>query len=402
VIRICHVVIVVAGMLSSVSLGALGAQLASFDGSAEISEAIPSLGDFDYSVRAEASRVLRRTDAGSVVPALVMAAQSHEDSYVQFRAAVLLAGFGGSAAREFFKTVLDSPNDRVRAAAYEYFEHDTDANLAPRLLTALDSETSEFVRPALVRALAAHHDNASVRDRLLKDIDRGEGYFRGGVIEALGDYRAMYAVDRLIKIASEEGPLRDDALLALGKIGDKRALQVVAAAQIDAAAIDSKNSELLPIVSAAACLLDTDYENQIQYVVEALRYGLTADGDDLSLLRAASTAAAAVSMAGRKGSTIALRALIDAGVEAAEPARAPIALAVGAVALRNPARVFLAIAGRNDLRSSLLLLRDAFDMLDEDMAEERFYVLIRNKFWNEQENPLTRSVAKTAMEVLEF
>tara|TARA_B100001013_G_scaffold343807_1_gene272362 strand:+ start:198 stop:1367 length:1170 start_codon:yes stop_codon:yes gene_type:complete len=389
-------------MLSCVSLSALGEQFASFDGSAEIGEVIPSLGDFDYSVRAEASRVLRRTDAGSVVPALVMAAQSHEDSYVQFRAAVLLAGFGGSAARDFFRTGLDSPNDRVRAAAYDYFEHDTNANLAPKLLTALDSETSEFVRPALVRALAAHDGNASVRDRLLKDMDRGEGYFRGGVIEALGDYRAMYAVDRLIKIASEEGPLRDDALLALGKIGDKRALQVVAAAQVDAAAVDSRNSELLPIVSAAACLLDTDYENQIQYVVEALRYGLTAEGDDRSLLRAASTAAAAVSMAGRKGSTIALHALIDAGVDAADPARAPIALAVGTVALRNPARVFLVLAGRNDLRSSLLLLRDAFDMLDEDMAEERFYVLIRNKFWNEKENPLARSVAEAAMEVLEF
>ena len=389
-------------MLSCVSLSALGEQFASFDGSAEIGEVIPSLGDFDYSVRAEASRVLRRTDAGSVVPALVMAAQSHEDSYVQFRAAVLLAGFGGSAARDFFRTGLDSPNDRVRAAAYDYFEHDTNANLAPRLLTALDSETSEFVRPALVRALAAHDGNASVRDRLLKDMDRGEGYFRGGVIEALGDYRAMYAVDRLIKIASEEGPFRDDALLALGKIGDKRALQVVAAAQVDAAAVDSRNSELLPIVSAAACLLDTDYENQIQYVVEALRYGLTAEGDDRSLLRAASTAAAAVSMAGRKGSTIALHALIDAGVDAADPARAPIALAVGTVALRNPARVFLVLAGRNDLRSSLLLLRDAFDMLDEDMAEERFYVLIRNKFWNEKENPLARSVAEAAMEVLEF
>ncbi len=401
-IRVCHVVIVAAGMLSCVSLSALGEQFASFDGSAEIGEVIPSLGDFDYSVRAEASRVLRRTDAGSVVPALVMAAQSHEDSYVQFRAAVLLAGFGGSAARDFFRTGLDSPNDRVRAAAYDYFEHDTNANLAPRLLTALDSETSEFVRPALVRALAAHDGNASVRDRLLKDMDRGEGYFRGGVIEALGDYRAMYAVDRLIKIASEEGPLRDDALLALGKIGDKRALQVVAAAQVDAAAVDSRNSELLPIVSAAACLLDTDYENQIQYVVEALRYGLTAEGDDRSLLRAASTAAAAVSMAGRKGSTIALHALIDAGVDAADPARAPIALAVGTVALRNPARVFLVLAGRNDLRSSLLLLRDAFDMLDEDMAEERFYVLIRNKFWNEKENPLARSVAEAAMEVLEF
>ena len=95
-IRVCHVVIVAAGMLSSVSLSALGEQLSSSGGSAEISEAIPSLGDFDYSVRAEASRVLRRTDAASVVPALIMAAQSHGDSYVQFRAAVLLAGFGGN------------------------------------------------------------------------------------------------------------------------------------------------------------------------------------------------------------------------------------------------------------------------------------------------------------------
>ena len=401
-IRVCHVVVIAAGMLSSVSVRALGEQPAFVDGSVEINEVISSLGDFDFSVRTEASRVLRRTDATSAIPALVRAAQSHEDNYVQFRAAVLLAGFGGSSAREFFETALDSKNDRVRTAAYDYFEHEPDATLTPRLLTALDFETSEFVRPALVRALAAHDDDVSVRERLLKDIDRGEGYFRGGVIEALGDYRAMYAAERLVKIESEEGPLRDDAVLALGKIGDKRALQVVAAAQIDAVTVDSENPRMLPIVSAAACLLGTDYENQIQYVVEALRYGLTADSDDLSLLRAASMAAAAVSMAGRQGSTTALRALIDVGVEAADPIRAPIALAVGTVALRTPATMASALADRNDLRPSLLLLRDAFDMLDEDMAEERFYVLMRNNFWGETENSVTRSVAEAAMEILEF
>jgi len=179
-------------------------------------------------------------------------------------------------------------------------------------------------------------------------------------------------------------------------------LQGVAAAQIDAVTVDSENPRMLPIVSAAACLLGTDYENQIQYVVEALRYGLTADSDDLSLLRAASMAAAAVSMAGRQGSTTALRALIDVGVEAADPIRAPIALAVGTVALRTPATMASALADRNDLRPSLLLLRDAFDMLDEDMAEERFYVLMRNNFWGETENSVTRSVAEAAMEILEF
>ena len=400
-IRGCHAVVIAAGVLSSVSVGALGEQPVSVDRSAEIDTTISSLGNFDFLVRADASRVLRRMEAASAVPALVRAAQLHEDSYVQFRAAVLLAGFGGEPAREFFEAALDSPNDRVRTAAYDYFEHAPDVDLAPKLLTALDFETSEFVRPALVRSLAAHDGDASVRERLLKDIDRGEGYFRGAVIEALGDYRALYALDRLLEIGSEEGPLRDDALLALGKIGDKRALQVVVKAQREAV-IDVGNPRMLPIVSAAACLLDTDYENQIQYVVEALRYGLSADSDDLSLLRSASTAAAAVSMAGRQGSDTALRALIDVGVEATDPVRAPIALAVGTVALRAPVAMISALAIRSDLRSSLLLVRDAFDMLDEDMAEERFYVLIRTNFWDEPENPVTRSVAEAAMEILEF
>ena len=401
-IRVCHAVVITAGVLSSVSVGLLGGQPVPIDRIAEIDKAISLLGNFEFLIRADASRVLRRTDAASAVPALVRAAQLHEDSYVQFRAAVLLSGFGGSSAREFFETALDAPNDRVRTAAYDYFEHAPDVSLAPRLLTALDFETSEFVRPVLVRALAAHDDDASVRERLLKDIDRGESYFRGAVIEALGDYRATYALDRLLEIASEDGPLRDDALLALGKIGDKRALPVVVAAQKEAAVVDSENSRMLPIVSAAACLLDTDFENQIQYVVESLRYGLTADSDGLSLLRAASTAAAAVSIAGRQGSDIALHSLIDVGVEATDPVRAPIALAVGTVALRTPVTMISVLADRNDLRLSLLLLRDAFDMLDEDMAEERFYVFIRNNFWDETENPLKRSLAEAAMEILEF
>ena len=400
-IRVCHAVVIATGVFSSVSVGALGEQPVSVGRSAEINAAISSLGNFDFLVRADASRVLRRMEAASAVPALVRAAQLHEDSYVQFRAAVLLAGFGGEPAREFFEAALDSPNDRVRTAAYDYFEHAPDVDLAPKLLTALDFETSEFVRPALVRSLAAHDDDASVRERLLKDIDRGEGYFRGAVIEALGDYRALYALDRLLEIGSEEGPLRDDALLALGKIGDKRALQVVVKAQREAV-VDAGNPRMLPVVSAAACLLDTDYENQIQYVVEALRYGLSADSDDLSLLRSASTAAAAVSMAGRQGSDTALRALIDVGVEATDPVRAPIALAVGTVALRAPVAMISALANRSDLRSSLLLVRDAFDMLDEDMAEERFYVLMRANLWDETENPVTRSVAEAAMEILEF
>ena len=190
----------------------------------ELRAAVDQLGDFDYTARMEASRMLRRADADAVLPMLLDALRHHEDSYVQFRSIVLIYGLEQPQSLTLFEEALDSPNDRVRAAAYEYFEQVPSAAVVPKLLAALDTETSEFVRPYLVRALAANDDTPAVQARLLRDIDRGQGYFRGAVIEALGDHRAVYAVDSLIPIIADDGPLHDDALLALGKIGDARTL----------------------------------------------------------------------------------------------------------------------------------------------------------------------------------
>ena len=117
----------------------------------------------------------------------------HDDSYVQFRAIVLIYGLEQPRNHTVFEEALDSPNDRVRAAAYEYFEQVPTAAVVPKLLAALETGTSEFVRPYLVRALAAHDDDLAVQVRLVRDIDRGQEYFRGAVIEALGDYGAVYA-----------------------------------------------------------------------------------------------------------------------------------------------------------------------------------------------------------------
>ena len=359
----------------------------------ELRAAIDRLGAFDYGVRVEASRTVRRAPIKAAVPVLLETARGHHDSYVQFRAAVLLYGFSDARVGDYFREALASPNDRVRAAAYYYFEQEPDLALVVPLLSALDDETSEFVRPALVRALAAHDDSAVVRDRLAREIDRGEGYFRGVVIEALGDYRAAYAVGPLIRIAAEPGPLQDDAVLALGKIGDVRALPTLAALR------DTAAEQLQPVVSAAACLLGTDCPDQVRYVIKAVNYGAATAGADQDVLRSASSALAALAM---DGHAEALDALFDSGRKSAEPARAPIALALGTVALRSPSAVLAALRRRADLDPALLLLRDAFDMLDEDFAEERFYILMRTTYWNSTTGSRPRAIAEAAMQVLEF
>ena len=360
----------------------------------QLRQAIDRLGDFDYTVRMEASRAVRRADPRLAGPLLREALKGHEDSYVQFRALVLLYGLAAAETAEAMEASLGSPNDRVRAAAYGYFENRPDAAVAPRLLAALDRETSEFVRPALVRALAAHDDDTAVRARLVRDIDRGESYFRAVVIEALGDHRAGYAVDALLAVASEQGALQDDALLALGKIGDRRAAGVIAAARVGVP------DGLQPVVSAAACLLGIDCAAQVPYIVEALRYGAqTAAADGRQLLRNAASGLAALAVAGNRS---ALDALFETGLVSGAPAQAPIALALGTVALRRPGVVLQALEDRAAPEAELLLLRDAFDMLDEDMAEERFQSHLRRVYWGSAEASAARAVAAAALRVLEF
>lgn len=361
---------------------------------ADLVEAVNQLGDFDYDRRMEASRALRRADPAEVAPLLADAVQEHPDSYVQFRALVLLYGVAPERARAAFLDALESPNDRVRAAAYDYFEHHPEPEVIPKLLAAFETEASEFVRPALVRALAAHDDDPDVRRHLVRDVDRGEGYFRGAVIEALGDHGAGYAVEALVAIAESQGTLQDDALLALGKIGDRRAVAAMAGVQDQAA------ETLQPIVSATACLLGIECERHLAYVIDTLRYGAQAADDEAQrLLRSAASGLAALAL---RDHSAALDALFEVGVESEDPARAPIALALGTVALRSPAVVRASLERRPDPAGELLLLRDAFDMLDEDLAEERFYAQLRESFWHAPDGSASRAFAETALRVLEF
>ena len=101
---------------------------------------------------------------------------------------------------------------------------------------------------------------------LVREAGRGEDFFRSAVIEALGDYKAQYAFDALTAIAKLDGPLQDDAALALGKIGDKRALELLAALQQTA----PRPSQ--PIVAAAICLLGVNCESHQTYLIETLKF----------------------------------------------------------------------------------------------------------------------------------
>ena len=70
-----------------------------------------------------------------------------------------------------------------------------------------------------------------MRETLLQEVGRGQDYFRSAVIEALGDYRLTYAVEPLLQIARLGGPLQIDAVMALGKLKDQRALETLATLQ---------------------------------------------------------------------------------------------------------------------------------------------------------------------------
>ncbi|HEX6462905.1 MAG TPA: HEAT repeat domain-containing protein [Vicinamibacterales bacterium] len=359
---------------------------------AQLKAAIDSLGKFDDTTRIAAAKAVRRTPAPQAVPALIEAASSHTDGYVRFRALVLLSGFNDPRAREVMSSALDDPNDRLRTVAYAYFEHNLENGMAARLLKKLDTEDGEFVRPALTRALAAYGDDPNVRKALSSLVMRGQDVYRGAVIEALGDYRAAYAISPITDVAKLDGPLQEDAVLALGKIGDKRALETLVALQKSAPRVRQ------PTVAAAICLLGINCESHQKFVIDTMAFAAKNLGYQ-DLLRASTRALAAIAASGRQD---AAAALLDAGIPARDPARSPIALAFGTVALRNTPLLVKLFGSREDLKDSALLLRDAFDMLEEDYEIERFFATVRHAFWQAPAGTPDRRVVDALIQTLEF
>ena len=357
-----------------------------------IQAAIDSLGSLDFPTRMNASRTLRRAPAGTVSPALIRAVQSHKDQFVRFRALVLLTGFNDARTAELVREIVTNPNDRLRTVAYMYYEHHPTAGMLPTLLKALEREESEFVRPALVRALAALGNDLRVRETLLVEVGRGQDYFRSGVIEALGDYHAGYAVEPLTAIALLTGPLQVDAVIALGKLKDQRAMETFAALQ------RSAPRESQPTIAAAICLVGVNCDAHVTYLIETLRFADKSTGYQ-ELLR--NTVAALVALA-NAGNVQALTALFEVGISAVDPPRAPMALGVGTVTLRNTPLILSFLESYKNADAAISLIAEGFDMLEEDYEEESFFAAVRRGYWRAAESSPTRRVGQALIDKLEF
>jgi HEAT repeat protein len=326
------------------------------------------------------------------VPALTRAVTSHTDEYVRFRALVVLSGFNDPRTRDLMVKVIADRNDRLRAVAYSWFEQHPEAAVLPRLLQALDREESEFVRPALTGALAAYDSDAKVRDVMSDLVMKGHDLFRSAVIESLGEHRAAYALKPIAEVAKLDGPLQDDAVLAIGRLGDKRGLGTLAALQRTA------SRTLQPLIAAAICLLGSNCSSHQGFIEQTVKFAIENPGFQ-PLLRSAASGLGALAIAGNRE---ALDALITSGLPARDPERAPIALAVGNVALRNTTLLMTSLEGRPDPLPAIDLVRDAFDMLEEDLEEERFFAFVRRTYWQAAEGSPTRRVAEALIQRLEF
>ena len=361
----------------------------------QLKAAIDKLGDFDFDVRTGAARTVRRTAATQAVPALLQTVAEHGDGYVRYRALVILTGFNDPRTQDAMRESRTSPNDRLRTVAYSFFEHHPDRAMIPDLVAALDQEQGEFVRPALVRALAAQGDDPRVRQVLLRDVNRGEDFFRGAVIEALGDYKALYAYDALVAVAKLDGPLQDDAALALGKIGDKRALETLAMLQ------KSAPRQSQPTVAAAICLLGVNCGSHENYLIETLKFATSNPNLGFQeLLRGAAAGLGALAVAG--GHDEAAQALFEIGIPSHDPTRAPVSLALATIALRNTSLMLSVLGKHTDRNRAIDLVAEGFDGLEEDLDKETFFAAVRRTYWGSPEGSATRQLMQTIIGKLDF
>lgn len=354
---------------------------------ADLPQAISRLGSLDYATRMNAARFVRRAPEPEAVAALTAAVRESADEFIRYRALVLLTGFGDRPAGELMRAMAADRNDRVREVAYRWMAAHPQDGSTDLLLAALQTEQAEFVRPALVQALAARGTEPQVRRALVSEVARGQDFFRLGVIDALGEFRAQYAQEAVAAVARVEGPLQDDAVMALGRIGDPRTDEVLSALP--------STPEVAVAARAAICLLGRDCEAAVRSIADVL----VASGSRPEAARSAVTALTVLSVS---GSDLALSTLADLSRSSRVQALATVGF--GGAALRNPDRVLTWLLRQPAAQQASLVevLRAAFERFEEDYSEERFFVATRAAYWRAAEGSSDRNLMASLIQRLEF
>ena len=375
----------------ALSVGAASAQApaAASASASAIKTHIANLSSLDYATRMNAARAIRRFAAPDIVPALTEAVRSHPDEYVRNRAFILLTAFNDRGTADLVKGLIRDKNDRLRESVFKWLEQHPDPKLAPTLMAALQTETAEFVRPALIGALTAVDQDQQVQRALVGEAGRGLDFFRAAVIEALGRRHALYAVDAIAPITRDQGPLQRDAVLAIGRIGGPKADSILSG-------VIGTQPDVQMTLRAATCLAGKGCDVQLP----ALTTVATATGDRPAVVRAAVSGLAAIA---ESGNAAALRALLDLANRV--PAlHDDVALGFSTVALRRPAVVldWFDSATESARTAAFMLLKDGFDTLEDDYAEEQFFAATRAMYWQAADNSSTRTTTAAIIQRLEF
>ena len=380
------VIAVVLSLVLSTPPGGAAAQAPA----AELQTNIGRLSALDYPTRMNAARAIRRLPAAEAVPALVQAVQKHTDEFVRYRAFVLLSSFNDRGTGDLVRGLLRDANDRLREVAFKWLEAHPDPAMVPTLLNSLQTEEAEFVRPAMVSALAALGDDMRVQRALLGEIGRGLDFFRGAVIEALGRRRAAYAFDGVAAVAKIQGPLQDDAVIALGRIGGPRAL-----AQLKPLAADASPA-LAVTLGAAQCLAGDGCDAAMKTIVSAV----TAPSAGAAVIRAGLSGLTAIAAAGNQTATTTLVTVAERG----GVLRDQSAIGLGTVAVMDPDFVlgWLDRTPPASREPAITLLKDGFDDLEEDFGEEQFFAAARAAYWKAADGSATRSLSSLLIQRLEF
>jgi HEAT repeat protein len=358
---------------------------------------IRNLASIDYPTRMNAARMVRRVDAAAAVAALREAVAKHPDEFVRYRAFILLSSFNDRQTGAVVRTLLTDRNDRLREAAYKWLEMHPDPSMTATLLAALQTEVAEFVRPALVGALAALGTNVQVQRALIPEVTRGVDFFRAAAIDSLGRHRATYAVEAIAGVSALEGPLRDDAVLALGRIGGPQARAALAA-------ITSPPPALVPTLRAAVCLAAEERGGvpaaPCDAIVKMLLETVSAPNVTTGIVRATVTGLSAIAASGNYAATGALLTLASRG----GGLRDESALGFAATAVRNPGHMlaWLTAAPEPTRGVAVDLLKQGFEDLEEDFGEEQFFAEARAYYWKVPDGSSGRTLAASLIQKLEF